>query len=429
MIPRRRAALAALVFALAVAAVAGRTLANLNVAGRPEIPRFGMQDFRDGIYYPVVALLDGHNPYDVLDYTGRYPVGQKFPLFSPMTLLVYLPFAFLPQDLAAVLFLLLNLALTLVLAALLLTSSGVERTAPGVLGLATVVVLSHPGQMGLFIGQGVIYFAIGLVLAFTCARGRPWLAGAGLALTCLKPTVGVPAALLLALRGDRYPLTLGIGLASALALAVVPFLVAAAGGVGPFVASLVDNYGRWGHDAAIKVTESVHRVDAFLLVGRALGRPLTAAEDALVVAVVFALAAWAVRRAVRVEDAERRPLSTSVMVTAILIGSYHQAYDAVFLSLPVVLAASGAWGRSEGARVGRVLLLVGAGVIALNYLSTHALIGGLGLTGSTWTAVTSANALAMLAAFLGCLTAALGAGRPGAAGIVATPRGDSTAAA
>ena len=227
----------------------------------------------------------------------------------------------------------------------------------------------------------------------------------------MKPTVGLPAALLLAVRGDRRTLVFGLGLAALLSLAVLPALVVAAGGVGPFVGAVADNYGRWGKDAATNVTQSVHRLDAFLLVGRALGRPLTAVEDLVVVAAVFGLAAWAVRRAARVEDAARRPLSTSVMVAAILTGSYHQAYDAVFLALPVVLAASGAWGVARAARIGRGLLLVGAAVLALNYLSTEVVIARLGLADTAWTAVTSVNAFAMLAAFLGCLTAALGARR------------------
>ena len=158
---------AALVFALAAAAVGGRTLASLNVAGRPDIPRYGMHDFRDAIYYPAVALLDGRNPYDVPDYTARYPVARKFPLFAPMTLLVYAPLALLSPDAAAVVFLVGSLALTLVLAALLLAAAGIARTPARVLGLAAGVILSHPGQMGLFVGQGVILFAIGLVLAFT----------------------------------------------------------------------------------------------------------------------------------------------------------------------------------------------------------------------------------------------------------------------
>jgi hypothetical protein len=195
-----------------------------------------------------------------------------------------------------------------------------------------------------------------------------------------------------------------------LSLAIVLRLIGVAGGVGPFLATLVDNYGRWGQDAATNVTESVHRVDAFLLIGRVAGRPLTAVEDLLVTGVIFGLAAFVVRHAARVEDAVHRPLSTSVMVATILIGSYHQAYDAVFLVLPVVLAASGAWGTPAPARVGRALVLAGAAVLALNYVSTNAAIERFGVSGALWSAVTLVNAIAMLAVFAGCVAAALSAG-------------------
>jgi Glycosyltransferase family 87 len=426
---RTWAAVAALLFVLVAAGTVGRTLRSLNVAGQPDVPRFGMQDFRDGIYYPAVALHDGRNPYDVPDYTSRYPVGRKFPLFAPAALLVYLPLAFLPQDGAAVVFLLGNLALTLALAALVLGAAGIERTAARVFGVAALIVASHPGQMALYIGQGAVYFAIGLVLAFTLARTRPGLAGMGLALVCLKPTVGVPAALLLTARSDRRALSTGLVVAALSSLVVLPFLVGASGGVGPFVGTLVDNYSRWGQDAATKVTESVHRLDAFLLVGRALGRPLTAAEDLVVTGAVLGVAIWAVWRARRFEDPASRPLSTSVMVAAILVAFYHQAYDALFLALPLAFAARGAWGRSTLARVCRVLVLGAGAVLAGNYVATQALIDRLGLTGAAWTAVTSVNAIAMLAVFTGCVAAALGARGASATPALSVRHASSTVAA
>src|SRR5262249_46322607 len=155
---------------------------QLNVAGRPHVPRYGLQDFRDAVYFPVVALLEGHNPYDVADYLARYPVGRKFPLYSPITLFVHLPFGLLPQDAASVAYLVVNLLLVLVLAATSLSLTGVRTTWTATLGLATLVLVSHPGEMTLFIGQPSIYVALGVYLAFHFARTRPLVAGLGLAL-------------------------------------------------------------------------------------------------------------------------------------------------------------------------------------------------------------------------------------------------------
>ena len=49
--------LATVALVLIVALVVGRTIARLEIPGHPELPRYGMQDFRDSIYYPVRTLL------------------------------------------------------------------------------------------------------------------------------------------------------------------------------------------------------------------------------------------------------------------------------------------------------------------------------------------------------------------------------------
>jgi 4-amino-4-deoxy-L-arabinose transferase-like glycosyltransferase len=402
-----------MVAALFFAAVAGgtlvRTIAHMYVPGQPDAQRWGMQDFRDGIYYPAVAFLEGRNPYDVPDYTARYPVARKFPLFTPTTLATYLPFALLPPNAAAITFLVVCLGLTAVLAALVLIAAGITPTAARVFAVAGCVVASHPGQMALFIGQGAIYYAIGLVLAFAFGGTRPVLAGIGLALVLMKPTVGIPAASLLAVRGDHRVLAIGVGLTAVLSFAVVTVLIGASGGVGAFLAAVADNYGRWGQDAAVKVTESVHRIDAFVLAGRSVGRPLTALEDLVITGAILGLAIWGLRRAVPVEDAARRPLSSSVMIATILLGFYHQAYDAVFLALPLAFAATGAWGAAVPARLGRGVLYVGAAVLAANYFATDSFIDQFAVSGTTWIVLTSLNAVAMTAVYASCLGAAVGA--------------------
>src|SRR5207237_7767660 len=67
----------------------------------------GMSDFRDAVYYPIRAVLVGVNPYDCETNTprddgqprylndARFPVLNIFPLFSPLILLLFSPFALL----------------------------------------------------------------------------------------------------------------------------------------------------------------------------------------------------------------------------------------------------------------------------------------------------------------------------------------------
>src|SRR3954452_6935880 len=82
-----KALAAILLFAIVVAFLASRTLAHLHVLGDADNPsRWGLGDFRDVIYFPTRAVLDGVNPYDSAPtddpqrYHGRYPVGNVFPV-------------------------------------------------------------------------------------------------------------------------------------------------------------------------------------------------------------------------------------------------------------------------------------------------------------------------------------------------------------
>jgi hypothetical protein len=407
----RRAAIAAtLVFALVAGLTIARALLQLNVAGQPYVPRYGLQDFRDAVYFPVVALLDGHNPYDVADYLARYPVGRKFPLYSPITLLVHLPLGLLPQDAASVAYLVANLLLALVLAATSLSLAGVRATWTGALGLASLVLVSHPGEMTLFVGQPGIYVALGVYLAFHFARSRPVVAGLGLALACLKPTFGVPAALLMLARGDVVAVCAGAAVAAAVSAGVTVFLVAASGGLGAFIGSLQGNLARFGEVPSVTVAESVHRMDVLLVVGRLLGRPLGSVEAVVASLTVLGFAAWTVRRlrAVGGEDAAR--IEWTVLCIAVLGCCYHQVYDAVLLVLPgVLLVRAIAAGRRDVADVAAVALV---GFLATSYFASYAFVDRLQLGETTSRLVTSLNGAALTAALLLIATAVRSIPRP-----------------
>ena len=68
--------LATVALVLIVALVVGRTIARLEIPGHPELPRYGMQDFRDSIYYPVRTLLAGANPYSPSAIRERFAAGS-----------------------------------------------------------------------------------------------------------------------------------------------------------------------------------------------------------------------------------------------------------------------------------------------------------------------------------------------------------------
>ena len=82
------AAIAVLLFIGGVWMVGNRTRARFVIPGQPDAPAWGMLDFRDAIYFPIVAFLDGNNPYDSSAYVSTYPVGNVFALYTPVTLTV-----------------------------------------------------------------------------------------------------------------------------------------------------------------------------------------------------------------------------------------------------------------------------------------------------------------------------------------------------
>ena len=59
---------------------------DFAVPGRAGPDLIGMRDFRDAVYYPVVAFRHGISPYHA-EYVAFHPEGCEFPAFSPLTLL------------------------------------------------------------------------------------------------------------------------------------------------------------------------------------------------------------------------------------------------------------------------------------------------------------------------------------------------------
>ena len=387
--------LAAAAFLLAVATVTAWTHRRLNVPGDPAtVGRYGLQDFRDAIYYPVRAVLDGQNPYDAASYLPRYPVGTPLRLYLPAMLGLYLPFGLLPYMASAALFFALNTALVPVLVHHGLRLAGVASTMPRVLALGAFVVLSRPGLLTLFVGQSAIYMTLGLYVALRYARTRPVLAALGVALTGVKPTFGLPLGILLLASGAWRPAVAGGALVALASTALAVPMARAAGGFGPWLAS-VGGASDMSDDPHNVITQSYVRVDTASLVGRLFQvEPSTAVQLALLVLIV-ALGAASVRRLGRTSG-DHAPLSASVACVTALACVYHQTYDCLLLLAPLFGSVAGTVAQG---RVRRLL----AGLLALpfvNYFATLTAIQALGIHGGVWRFVASANAAAVTAAFV-----------------------------
>lgn len=392
---------AALAFLAVTAVLSQRAYSLLNVPGHPDAEHWVLQDFRDAIYYPVVAFLDGENPYDHVAYRRTYPVGQVFAPYAPAVLLLYLPFGLLPFEVGELAYFAITLALTVVLAHLSVRLNGLGTTLTPTLAVATLVLLSRPGQQNLLLGQCTAHVVIGCFLALRFGRERPWLGGIGLALGLLKPHFGVPLALLMLSRRETGAVARGVAvmaLASALPLAV---LVVQAGGPQTFAATLLANVLSLDANPTGHPMSGWARLDAPYLLARVLGHAAGGGIELALGLAVLTVAGLALRRLARsaaVPSGEQ--LAVGIACLAVLLSVYHQAYDALLLALPIAsLAASARRAPWVERPTLRWLLLALLTVPAVNYLATATAIGRLGLSGGAWLAVTGINSAALTIAF------------------------------
>ena len=405
------AAGAVLVFVGAALVVARRTFTRFVVDGNPAAPGWGFADFRDAIYYPVVAFLDGDNPYDPMRYAATYPVGNVFPAYTPVTLLVHLPFGLLPFVPSAVAYFLSTLALYVWLAYLTLRMCRRETSAAAVFGIASAILISQPGQWNLFLGQSGAPLALAVYGALHLARDRPWLSGLCFAVASFKPTTGAPLALLMLARGDRRAVAIGVALAAGLAGVLAVPIVYGAGGVAAFLESVRGNYTAFVADPTAAAHTSPYRVDVAALASRLLGRPVDVGVELALMLGVLGLSAAGLRRLADGDDDQQRLLSASLVCVALLVCVYHQSYEASLLALPLLLTAGRCLTDDGGTSYRHWVLLAAAAVPAANYLVMGSVVNRMATGGPLWLVATSLDGVALLVALCVLCSLAFGSDR------------------
>ncbi len=404
---RRRRSGGALLGAAAFFAVAGaiayRAVEWTRVYGHPW-SRWAFCDFRTVVYYPAVAFLAGDNPYDAAAFTRTYPAPFEFPPYSPLTILLHLPFALLPVGAAAVAYFATILGLTLAIAAMALRLGGLAATVPRIFVVGTLALLSRPGQANLTLGQVAATATVACYTALGWSRSRPWLAATGLAVATFKPTFGGPLGLLMLARGDGGVVLRGLALAAAATAWPALTVVARAGGPAAFAHLVTAAETTWATRPENAASTSISRLDAAALIGRLLGHPPSAPVLVSLTAAVLGTAGLAVRR-LGARDAATWRLSAAVGCVAILLSSYHQHYDGLLLTLPVAALVAGRWAPpSVAAPAARGVLLALLLIPAVNYAGTSLparlpLLPHLPASHALWVAATAANGAALLAAF------------------------------
>ena len=390
---------AVLLFVAGTYTVGRRTWLGMVVPGDPRAAAWGMLDFRDAIYYPVVAFLDGNNPYDASAYLATYPVGNAFALYTPMTLLVHLPFGLLPFVPSAGAYFVLSVVLLLWTAHLTLRMCGLAASTAAVSLLAFAIVISQPGQWNLFLGQCGALVTVAAYGALHLARRRPWLAGLCLSVAAIKPATGLPLALLMLAAGTRAAVL--VGAAAAVCIGGIPLIriVHGAGGLGSFLASLSGAYTAFTANPASAAATSPYRVDVAAVVSRLLGWSLGLQAQLVIMLAVLAVTAVALRRLAERHDDDARLLSASLMCVAVLVCAYHPSNEALLLALPAVAMGRRCLAGGVSASALDWVLLAAAAAPAANYLIMGSVVARMQPGGPVWLVATSLSGVALLIAF------------------------------
>jgi Protein of unknown function (DUF2029). len=314
-----------------------------------------LTDFRDAIYYPVVALRDGVNPYNVDSYYQHYPVGQEFPLYTPIHLLVNAPLLLFSFSTARAVNFGWNLFLVLGLAATALRLAGMRLSTAGVFGLGTLILLSDPGKFDLRTGQPTLMIVIAVSLALRARRNPastedsersipsaalPIVVGAvALAVVWTKPTFAIPLTVLLLVRGRTRVAALGTTLGIALSAVVLPSLVNAAGGLNRLVQSWQDSARVTSRSKQSKLGSGL-RIDVantFVRVTHLHPSETVGAIGGLLLLAAGAWLVWKLHR--RDPDGDREELVITLGCLLILTSAYHVPYDYLLLVGPLLMLA------------------------------------------------------------------------------------------
>jgi hypothetical protein len=417
---RDAAGIVALAAVLAV--VSWRTFQRLPGVDQAKDPvRTALCDFRDVVYFPARAAAAGTNPYDAhpradgRGYRDLYPAGNPIPLYGPLVLVVSLPFAALPLLAAQVAFWALNVVLLLVFSFVVLRIGQIDANVGFVCGLSAILLLSRPGHANLYFGQITLPMILATLGAWHFALARPTLSGLLLSVAMIKPTYGVPLAILMLLTGYYRAAWTGIALTAAISLALFALLfVRDTGGAGP-LELLAKNQSHVEDDPNVHPRLTGSRIDLPMVTERAFGDAVAPLARWLLPLVVLAIGGWSLRRLCGLSSettTDASVIAISLVCLTIAICIYHGIYDGLLVTIPAVAAWSAVLNKRAFLPAGWNLpLAMFLSVPALNYFTSKQFVSllsewlpalmsaGEGAEGTLWSALCMLNGLALGAAW------------------------------
>ncbi|MCA9261806.1 MAG: DUF2029 domain-containing protein, partial [Planctomycetales bacterium] len=301
-------------------------------------------------------------------------VTTPWPLYSPGALPAAGTLALLPIRGAEACFFLATLALMVAVAAFSLKAANVPVAWPALIGLTSLLLLSRPGHIGLYLGQVAAPMAWASLAAIAWGRRRPWLAAAALAASSWKPTFGVPLAGLLWMSGARRAAVGGAVLGTLSALVGLAPLVWRMG-----VASLLESASSAHATNVGAVPLNWTRLDLASGLARTFGHAPPGWLILLCAGVCLAPASWTLRRLQTVDQDASAGVnalgsrSGLICCLATLSCVFHNTYDALLIAPGWAAVVVGPLGASLGNRwrwsLGALLTIP-----AVNYLSTRAFL-------------------------------------------------------
>ncbi len=348
------------VFILVLAVLTLRLAAHRPTGDQVDPGQWALASFRDVVYYPARALGDGVNPYDSIRddapdrYMNRYPVADHLPLYSPLLLFLYAPLAGLPVNAAMICFAALNVAMLVALSWYTVRIMPWPPRLGNVFGIATLVLLSQPGRAVFNSGQIAPLLALAMLAALNWGRERPRASALAGGLATLKPTVGVPLALLM-FANRQFRSGLGALLTGGLAFAAGLIVVFAMSGdlswsgVRGIVQGNVEYFQRDISTAAVtrayeteaadptaRATARSFRIDTGAAVEYIVGGQLPtwlSLTLAIMILLPTMIVMWVVGGEPRAIAADTP--SSATMIVATFICYYHGVYDILILVVPL----------------------------------------------------------------------------------------------
>ncbi len=395
--------------------IAYRIMDRYQAPGKFDPANQGYCDFHNGVYFPSMAWGDRVSPYGE-NYARQYPVERPIPLFTPSTLLLHWPLSRLPLSIAEIAWYVVLEGLVILIALVSVVVSGWPRRWWLVLAVAVFLAASRSGYGTLFTGYFSLEIVLGTLLAIHAGH-RTRLGGVGFFLAGLKPTTGIPLAIMMLARGHWRALAAGVAGLTLTSAIVLGWLLTASS-----PAELLHQFqdGQVQHvaDPNELPRNSWTRVDLLAVVAKWMDWQPGQFEHVALMLPLIALPAWLVWRTrpglhgtgapiTELPDSFRpavprwlpADLNAAVCLLAINVTLYHHYYDLLILA-PVILAALAGtcgWDRLPWSR----WLIAGVcGFVCWNYLSSNMVLDRLNLPQSGHMLMTSVNGVLLAVALL-----------------------------